>query len=64
MRGFHGAPCADVLFSPGAKTVDYWPVYWDITREVKRRFDAERITIPFPQRGVHLHPQSEDHGEK
>jgi small conductance mechanosensitive channel len=29
-------------------------VYWDITREVKLRFDREGISIPFPQRDVHL----------
>lgn len=34
---------------------DYWSVYWDITREVKRRFDAEGIGIPYPQQDVHLH---------
>jgi small conductance mechanosensitive channel len=32
----------------------YWEVYWDLTRAVKLRFDAEGITIPFPQRQVHL----------
>jgi small conductance mechanosensitive channel len=40
---------------PWAKTGDYWDVYWDIHREVKRRFDAEGIGIPFPQRDVHLY---------
>jgi small conductance mechanosensitive channel len=32
----------------------YWEVYWALTRAVKLRFDAEGITIPFPQRQVHL----------
>lgn len=32
----------------------YWDVYWDLTRAVKMRFDAERITIPYPQRDVHV----------
>lgn len=41
---------------PWSKTADYWTVYWDLTRAVKREFDAAGITIPFPQRDVHLHP--------
>jgi small conductance mechanosensitive channel len=40
--------------SPG----DYWNVYWDITREVKRRFDAGNISIPFPQRDVHIYQET------
>jgi len=32
----------------------YWNVYWDITRAVKLRFDAEGITIPYPQRELHV----------
>ena len=39
---------------PWAKTEDFWSVYWDITRSVKERFDAEGISIPFPQRDVHI----------
>lgn len=40
---------------PWVRTEDYWDVYFDITREVKMRFDREGISIPFPQRDVHLH---------
>ena len=32
----------------------YWEVYWGITRAVKLRFDQEGISIPAPQREVHL----------
>lgn len=39
---------------PWTKTSDYWTVYWDVTRSVKERFDAEGVCIPFPQRDVHL----------
>jgi len=47
---------------PWVKTADYWPVYWDITREVKLRFDRQGISIPFPQRDVHLYNHSEQAG--
>ncbi|MDH3885049.1 MAG: mechanosensitive ion channel family protein, partial [Desulfobacterales bacterium] len=40
---------------PWAETDNYWDVYWDITRTVKERFDAEGVSIPFPQRDVHMH---------
>jgi small conductance mechanosensitive channel len=43
------------IVRPWAKTADYWQVFWDVTREVKKRFDAEGIGIPFPQRDVHLY---------
>ena len=38
---------------PWVKTPDYWTVYWDVTRAVKQRFDAEGISIPYPQQDVH-----------
>ena len=40
---------------PWTRTSDYWDVYWDVTRAVKERFDAEGISIPFPQHDVHLY---------
>lgn len=43
----------DFIVRPWVKSADYWDVYWDITRAVKRRFDDEGISIPFPQRDVH-----------
>ena len=46
------------VLRPWVKTDDYWDVYWDLIRTVKLRFDAEGITIPFPQREVHSTPNS------
>jgi len=43
---------------PWTATGDYWEVYWYITREVKLRFDREGISIPFPQRDVHVYQQN------
>lgn len=45
---------------PWALTEDYWDVYWDITREAKKRFDEAGISIPFPQRDVHLYIEGGD----
>lgn len=49
-----GDSSVDFLVRPWARTQDYWTVYWDITHAVKKRFDEEGISIPFPQRDVHL----------
>ena len=55
-----GESSVDFVVRPWSKTEDYWEVYWDITREVKRRFDEEGISIPFPQRDVHIHHHKGD----
>jgi small conductance mechanosensitive channel len=49
-----GESSVDFVVRPWCKTDDYWEVYWEVTREVKMRFDREGISIPFPQRDVHL----------
>jgi len=43
---------------PWAKTGDYWGVFFDTTEAVKKRFDAEGISIPYPQSDVHLYQQT------
>lgn len=44
---------------PWVKTEDYWGAYFDVTETVKRRFDEEGISIPYPQRDVHLYEYKE-----
>ena len=36
------------------KSGDYWPFKFDTTEKVKLEFDKQGISIPFPQRDVHL----------
>jgi small conductance mechanosensitive channel len=50
-----GDSSVNLLCRPWCRTEDYWDLMWDLTGAVKKRFDAEGITIPFPQRDVHLH---------
>ncbi len=42
------------LVRPWVNAEDYWGVLWDTTEAVKLRFDAEGISIPFPQMDVHV----------
>ena len=39
---------------PWVKTADYWSVFFATQEKIKKRFDAEGISIPFPQQDVHL----------
>ena len=34
---------------------DYWPVFFDLNENIKKRFDEEGISIPFPQQDVYVH---------
>jgi small conductance mechanosensitive channel len=34
---------------------DYWTVRWDVLEKIKKRFDAEGISIPFNQLDVRIH---------
>ncbi len=40
---------------PWVRTGDYWTLFFDLKEKIKERFDAESISIPFPQQDVHLY---------
>jgi small conductance mechanosensitive channel len=42
---------------PWVKTEDYWAVYFDLHETIKKRFDAEGISIPFPQQDIHVYKE-------
>jgi small conductance mechanosensitive channel len=53
-----GDSSVNFICRPWVKTENYLDVYWDITRQVKEAFDKEGVSIPFPQRDVHIHQYS------
>lgn len=53
--GSLGDNSVNLMFRPWVATDDLWPYYWDMHNKVKKAFDAEGITIPFPQRDVHMY---------
>jgi small conductance mechanosensitive channel len=43
------------IVRPWVRPEDYWGTYWDVTRRVKEEFDAQGVSIPYPQQDVHVH---------
>ncbi|MDR5857838.1 mechanosensitive ion channel [Halomonas eurihalina] len=60
--GSLGDSSVNWIVRPWVKAADYWDVYWEMTEEIKRRFDREGINIPFPQRDVHVYHHGEEKG--
>jgi small conductance mechanosensitive channel len=50
-----GDSSVDLAVRPWVSTADYWNVYFSLTESIKKRFDENNITIPFPQRDVHIY---------
>ena len=42
---------------PWCNSGDYWALRSDLLHRVKQTFDENGISIPFPQRDVHYHPE-------
>ncbi len=53
-----GDSSVNFVVRPWVRTGDYWDTYWDITKAVKLRFDEEGLSIPYPQRDVHIKGQT------
>ncbi|QBM18894.1 small-conductance mechanosensitive channel [Marinobacter sp. JH2] len=49
-----GESSVDLKVRAWTSSADLWPFYWDMQERVKKAFDAEGISIPFPQRDVHM----------
>ncbi len=49
-----GESSVDITVRVWANAADYWGIKFDLTERVKQAFDARGITIPFPQRDVHV----------
>ncbi|OEY65778.1 mechanosensitive ion channel family protein [Marinobacter sp. X15-166B] len=50
-----GDSSVDLKVRAWTESGDLWPFYWDMQERVKKAFDAEGISIPFPQRAVHVY---------
>lgn len=50
-----GDSSIDFAVRPWVDSGNYWPLHFDLLETIKNRFDAEGISIPYPQRDVHLH---------
>ncbi|GAA5218116.1 mechanosensitive ion channel family protein [Corallincola platygyrae] len=54
----HADSSVNLLLRVWVNSDDYWPVHFGLIEKVKLAFDQEDVTIPFPQRDVHLHQVS------
>jgi len=45
------------VVGPWVKAGDYWGVYLDAMENIKKAFDEQGISIPYPQQDVHLYQQ-------
>lgn len=52
-----GDSSVNFVVRPWVNSADFWAVKFDTTEAVKLRFDAEGISIPFPQMDVHVHKE-------
>ena len=49
-----GESSVDLTIRVWCQAGDYWPLKFDLTKRLKQQFDAEHLTIPFPQHTVHM----------
>jgi len=50
-----GESSIDLAVRPWVNSADYWNVRSDLLETIKHEFDAKGISIPYPQRDVHMH---------
>ena len=64
VKGIDVVPPATILRCSGpdlcVSSRTYWDIVFDTTEKVKKTFDEHGISIPFPQRDVHIHEHKAD----
>jgi small conductance mechanosensitive channel len=50
-----GDSSVNFVVRPWVKTPDYWPVQYELNKQIKEALDKENIGIPYPQMDVHVH---------
>lgn len=50
-----GASSVDIMVRVWGASGDFWGITFDLTEKVKKEFDKEGISFPFPQSDVHFH---------
>lgn len=54
----HADSSVNFVCRPWTAQENYWDVYFNVTENVKKAFDAAGVTIPFPQRDVHTYQKT------
>jgi small conductance mechanosensitive channel len=49
-----GNSSVDIRIRPWTETKNVWPLRYALTKRIKEKFDENGVSIPFPQRDVHL----------
>ena len=50
-----GDSSVNLIIRPWVSTDEYWTVRRELIQQIKEAFDAENISIPYPQTDIHLH---------
>ena len=53
-----GDSSVNIIVRPWTAKENYWNLKFDITKRIKERYDEEGLSIPYPQRDVHLFQQN------
>ena len=53
-----GDSSVNIVVRVWANGPDYWSIFFDMNENVKKSFDKEGISIPYPQRDVHIYQEN------
>lgn len=54
----------NIVVRAWVNAADFWPVHFRMNEQVYRTFEREGLSIPFPQRDVHIHHETAPSGSR